>query len=470
MKATAERELKLEADTQVELRRLGGDPLESRVFTSIYHDTADRRLLRAALTLRRRIENGSTVWQLKVPIGDARIEVEEPGGAVELPTLIDALLSGVLRGAELDPVATLQTHRRGRLVEGVAVTIDEVAVLDGQAVVQRFTEVEAEVVDGSIKSLDRIGRRLRKLGARPGKGRPKLQRVLNVRARPAPGRRSPSLDHLRAALLAQYDELLRYDPVVRVNDDGVEAVHRMRVAVRRLRSLLRTAKPMLDPNWVDSLREDLDWLGGRLGAVRDLDVFEQSVRADVETLGADAGRGMKLLRTVEPERLDARQQLIAAMTDERYYRLLDVVEGAAAAPPTRRANIRVDELARSEFQRLRKHAGRPSLMSDRALHKTRIRGKRARYAAELAEASRGKKATRFINVAKQLQDVLGEHQDAVVAAERLRSLARRAGKPGAAIAAGRLIEHAEHRKKHARRELPEAWRRVRRLGERTWEG
>ena len=78
MKTTIERELKFEAD-DIQIDRLGGEPLEPHTFASSYHDTADRRLLRAGITLRRRVENGLSNWQLKLPSGESRLELEEPG-------------------------------------------------------------------------------------------------------------------------------------------------------------------------------------------------------------------------------------------------------------------------------------------------------------------------------------------------------------------------------------------------------
>ncbi len=62
--------------------------------------------------------------------------------------------------------------------------------------------------------------------------------------------------------------------------------------------------------------------------------------------------------------------------------------------------------------------------------------------------------------AKKLQDVLGEHQDAVVAAERLRELAAGAT-PEQALAAGRLVEREEERRAKARKTWPKAWRKLR---------
>ena len=60
---------------------------------------------------------------------------------------------------------------------------------------------------------------------------------------------------------------------------------------------------------------------------------------------------------------------------------------------------------------------------DEALHRSRIAVKRARYAADLAAHELGKPGARFVAVAKQLQDILGDHHDAVVAQERIREWA-----------------------------------------------
>ena len=92
MEATAEYERKLEAPEGFELPDLGGEPLETRVFTSVYYDTPSRSLAHAGITLRRRTERGRSVWQLKLPAEDARLELEEPGGPVGPPEELARLL------------------------------------------------------------------------------------------------------------------------------------------------------------------------------------------------------------------------------------------------------------------------------------------------------------------------------------------------------------------------------------------
>ena len=92
----------------------------------------------------------------------------------------------------------------------------------------------------------------------------------------------------------------------------------------------------------------------------------------------------------------------------------------------------------------------------------RIRVKRARYAAELASGELGKGGARFVAAAKELQDVLGEHQDAVVAEDVIRTWL--AESPGGAVAGGRLVERERMRRAAARSAWPEAWILLERTG------
>ncbi|MDE3024719.1 MAG: CYTH domain-containing protein, partial [Acidobacteriota bacterium] len=124
MDAFAEHERKLEAPEGFALPDLGGEPLEPRAFTSVYHDTAERSLAHAGITLRRRIERGRSVWQLKLPAGDARLELEEPGGPGAPPASLESLLAAHLRHGPVAPVAELRTRRHGALVARRGITAE----------------------------------------------------------------------------------------------------------------------------------------------------------------------------------------------------------------------------------------------------------------------------------------------------------------------------------------------------------
>jgi CHAD domain-containing protein len=472
VRETLERELKLDVNGSFALPELPGSPLPERVFTSTYHDTPARSLGRAGITLRRRVENGTSLWQLKLPRAGAaseRIELEEPGGPSGPPRDIARLLVAHVRHGRLEPVATLRTHRSGIRVEedghAVAdVTVDEVTIVYAERGVTGFTEVEVELVgEGDDPDLQRLGQMLLDAGAETSSGKPKLMRVLDLPPQTRPARKAPLHEHLRHAFEEQFAALEAHDPGVRFGGDP-EDLHQLRVATRRARALIRATKPLLGDRLVP-LGEELKLLAGLLGAVRDLDVLLEHLRPQVADLDADRERGDDLLTALATERAMQRNVLVDAMETPRYGELLDAFRRAIDELAPFDADSGPDEIARRAVRKLRRAADAlPSDPSDDELHALRISAKRARYAAELVALGGSTKAERTVKASKKLQDVLGEHQDAVVAEERLRRVMR----PETAVAAGRLIEREHLRKAEMRARYPATLRRAIRTGSRAF--
>jgi CHAD domain-containing protein len=470
-----ERELKLAAPDGFELPELPGEPLEPRVFTSSYYDTEDRRLLRAGCTLRRRLENGGNTWQLKIPRGEHRVELETPGGPADPPAELTDLLVALLRGRRLVKVATLRTRRGGVRVHDdeahdiADVVVDSVAVLEGRRVTASFAEIEVELRNGDSSALERIEGVLRRAGAGPHDGRPKVQRTIRLDEITTPPASAPLAEHIRARIGSQVAAMLTHDPGVRLGTDP-EDLHDLRVAVRRLRALLRGARNVVEDGDVERARAELDWLGGALGPARDLDVLLERIRIEEATLDAEDRAALEPLRAgLVSAREGAQTELVETLRSERYLALLDELERLASALPVAPdVTTSAGALAAGEFRRLRKAARR--LLDEESaetVHAVRIKAKRARYAAELTESSGGRRVRRFVARAKRLQDVIGEHQDAVVAEERLRQLAR--GRGGrSALVAGRLVERQRHRRETSLAAFPRAWRKLERASRRAW--
>jgi CHAD domain-containing protein len=477
LRETHERELKLAVPPGFRLPEIPGEPLELRRFTSTYLDSADRALTRAGITLRRRVQDRRGLWQLKLPGEGERLELEAPGGPGKPPPELAELLVGVLRGRALERAAVLRTERagirareNGRAVADV--TIDTVSVLDGRRVRERFVELEVEALDDDgVAALPQLEQILVDAGATAGDGRPKAFRAMGhfPLTRPLPPHWAPPLEHVRAMVAEQVAELIAHDPGTRLGEDP-EELHQTRVATRRLRAVLRAARPLLDEAWAESLRAELSWLGSALGPVRDLDVLLERLRGEVGELEAAERRAAgRFLELLEGERASAREAMLEAMASARYAELLTRLEAAAVALPARAEETSLEDIAAREFRKLRKAVrSLPPQPTDEELHTVRIRGKRARYAAELAEGVVGKPARRVVKYAKRLQDVIGEHQDAVVAEERIRGLLGRVDSARAHFAAGQLVERERERRRDARAAFPQAWSQLKKSGKRAW--
>lgn len=472
-----EREVKLHIDQRFRLPELPGVSLPPRIFTSTYYDTKNLRLAHRGLTLRCRTEGKNAVWQLKIPYELGRREIEFAGPARVIPAHVSDLLLAYHRGRRLVPIATLRTRRSSvQIVESgtpaAEVVVDAVSILHDGAVQSRFRQVEIEQLGENDTACRRIEDMLRGAGASSDDPRPKVFRVLNVNIPDMPripdSEASPH-EHLKAHLQKQVRAVLLYDPGTRLGADS-EDLHQMRVATRRLRAYLRAARPLLVPAWTDSLRFELAWLGRALGDVRDLDVLTGSLSKAGVGLPLPERRAIdRLVQLLKDDRQRAHTALITTLRSKRYLELLDRLDRAARSPQTTGASALLIDIAAAEFKKLRRVMREVTPDTpDRVLHRARIRGKRSRYAAELAECLAGKPATRFLEAAKGFQDALGLYQDAVVAQHRLRELVQRVSTPHAAYMIGRLIERQSRSKERLREVIAKEWKRLDKRGRKAW--
>ncbi|MFJ1967722.1 CHAD domain-containing protein [Streptomyces sp. NPDC087903] len=496
-KSTRETERKYEAPSADDTSWLpdltGVDGIRSVVeqgvedLDAVYFDTDDLRLAAGSAALRRRSGGSDAGWHLKLPgSGDTREEVQAPPGD-ELPDELRELALSRTRDAELGPVVRIRSRRDTRLLLGAddtalaALTVDAVRADSPLAGTTRaaWTEMEVELAEGADPSvLDAVDKALRKKGVDPARHPSKLARALEETAAGAP--RVPDAraervkpdsagEHVLAQVEKQVHALVDLDPAVRRNLP--DSVHRMRVACRRLRSLLRSYRSVLDRDVTDPVRAELKWLGGELGAERDHEVLLERLDSGIKALPRELVLGpvrARLRVWHVTESSAARQRSLDALGSPRYLALLDSLATLTAQPPLRRKAARkpgkvMTKAVAKEYDRL---AGRmthalalpPGKDADRALHQARKAAKKTRYATEPARASLGKPAKRLGKRIKAVQQVLGDHQDSVVARDTLRELALAAhatGEPG--FTWGLLYGREQAVARERERELPAVW-------------
>jgi CHAD domain-containing protein len=446
-----ERELKFDVrpdfvvpDLSDELGDVDRTEYESQEIVSEYFDTADYALLRAQMTLRRRTGTADTGWQLKVPQPPFREEVHAPLDGEAVPDDFLRILRGVTRDQPLQPVSTLVTRRSvlrlidadGRELAEVDDDHVEAFLVSDSAPAREWHEIEVELVDGEDELLPEVGKQLRRSGARPAASSAKLTRALPD-GLPGPANRpeQPSAGDVLAEYVAeQHRVILSGDVAIRRGNDG--AVHKTRVASRRLRSTLRTFAPLFDDAQAAWLDEELRWYASLLGEVRDAQVLYRRLTSMIADLD-DATRLGPVQARVD---IDLRRDIAKSwatvgeqLTEERYLALLESLAGWAKTPPwtakASRPAASLDRYVDRAERRVRRRLRRANRTGDsEALHATRKAAKRARYAAEATSATLGKKvAAKQAKRYRGLQDLLGEHQDSQISAAYLRRLGAKAG-------------------------------------------
>jgi len=412
------------------------ETLPTQTLDAVYFDTSTQDLARNRVTLRRRTGGPDAGWHVKLPAGaDARTEVRLPlTDSDTVPDELKDVVLAIVRDRPLSPVARISTVRNVQMLygaDGSAVAEfcdDEVTASAGSAEVQRWREWELELVEGcdDTELLGRLGNRLLDAGAVPAPLGSKLARVLDaVKPQDAADadRAAVPADPIHRAVAEQVTELLRWDRAVR--SDTFDSVHQMRVTTRKLRSLLKESEEsfgITDDAWVlDELRQ----LAAILGVARDAEVLADKYDKALAALPAELVRGPVRERLVEGARKrydGGLRRSLTAMRTTRYFRLLDALESLVEAQPatSETGQAPTPVTLGAAYKRVRKAAKAAKAAAeanaddrDEALHRIRKGAKRLRYTAAATGASGVSEA------AKNIQSLLGDHQDAVVSRTHL---------------------------------------------------
>lgn len=423
-------------------------PLVQRELVSTYYDTPDYRLNSARQIIRRRSGGPDAGWQAKLPTGnpDERVEVRLPPGGDRLPRELRDLVSATVAEQPLFPVAELRTHRSLRELRDADGTV--LAVVRADQVfssvagrTQEWTEAEVELVDGDVALLDRIEAEFRTAGVLRSPSRSKLAQAL---AEPVTHLEelpdAPDVAQvLRDYLGTQVGVLQALEVEVLRND--FDAVHRCRVATRRLRCTLRTFDSAFRSSSVRALREELRWHAEQLGAPRDAEVLQARLSAALDELPHRLSKPIAgtVRKHLAAQHAAAHQVLVAGMGTDRYHRLQLHLEDLLANPPLDRmagepAAVLLPTMLATAVQRAHAAAeraeARPSDLT--RWHGLRKAAKAVRYGAEALICVAGQQAAEQSERWAAVTTAFGDVQDAVIESQVISDLAWQAveaGKP-----------------------------------------
>ncbi|MXY88778.1 MAG: CHAD domain-containing protein [Dehalococcoidia bacterium] len=433
------------------------ESLAQRELRDEYWDTTGWLVWRAGFACRTRRRGESAELTLKGLAGGEghlrkRLELDEPmdglgelAGAVAHPAGEASMLLRRLVGPHpLRSVAALTTHRttlglsdaKGPLGE---IALDRTTVGEGSKSLD-LLRVEVEVGEDAVARAEPFVAALRDgAGLRPAQSG-KLAAALAA-AGASPGwepspvgpmsidRDSSLAEVAYAALRRGFLRLVEHEPLARLGED-IEGVHQMRVATRRLRAALKTFRDILPPALAEERRE-LRWLGRSLGEARDLDVQRERFALAAPLIGRKAAAAIGVI--FEERRASTQEVVLAALDSERYVAMVETMSDLLRAGPTPGLGYEpalASALETIEEQRRRARrlgSAIDSKSPDADYHALRLKVRDLRYVLEFFAPLGGEAADAYVRQATRLQPLLGDHQDAVVAADFHAGLARDEG-------------------------------------------
>jgi triphosphatase len=451
-------ELSLEPDAAARVQRLPlltrgrGGRARSHKTQIIWHDSVDRQLAAAGLSLARergtwRLERMYPDHQAWPPACPPQVICEASDPALLTHPVPEQLVAiAAFDGQASDHQAitdagpvdirrlrgTLRTIATGQETARLILTGDEAAILAvarslGQSVA--VTAPRATLAAEAFATADGASPPARRLGAPRILGNGSIGEAF-----------AHTLGHLT-------DVVLHFAPAAARGDAGPEPVHQMRVAVRRLRSAITVFRPAIGCDAVAAADTALKALANRLGPTRDWDVFVTETAPLLAAALPDEPRVTRLLNAAERQRNEYHAELDLFLTSPDCRSLgieLAWLAGARSwhdtlLPEQREILERpLRDFAAEELQRrlkkMRAAAKGIEQLDIPALHGLRLRAKRMRYAAEIfAPAFPGKTTRRFIEHLSDLQARLGVLNDGAVATHLMEELGGPGGRHGFAV-------------------------------------
>lgn len=415
-----------------------------------YFDTDDLTLIGAHITLRKRVGGADEGWHLKLPAQGYRHELHLPlTESDDVPEAFLVRLHPLLRGRSLHPVVRLSTKRTvhelldatgGLLAEVCDDRVESRPDIEGlDELSWREWEVELQAADPAL--LDAIEPLLIERGASADVGPSKLARALahlvpeGPPQPPSPGKKPTVADVAREYLWQEIGRLKDHDAGSRLHEP--DAIHQMRVAARRLRSVLSSYRDIVGRELSARLRAELKALADSLGGARDSEVMLARLNALLDDQPPETVIGP--VRERIDEELTARYEQAHAeamefMSSARYYELLDGLdslvldwEPAGGDEPAKALRGVFDR----DWKRVRGAVHEADEIEDQtehehALHEVRKSAKRLRYGMDSAHPVIGKDAKKLAKAAAAVTEILGDHNDSVITAELIATLAEQA--------------------------------------------
>ena len=432
-----------------------GNAGTTQTLVSVYYDTPDFLLHRKGLSLRLRThgkgqkriqtikaDQGSTAGLFERSEWEREVDGNRPDLSVIKSTALKRRLSTGI-AARLKPVFETRIKRtvvrRRRDGSDIELTLDN-GVIDSGNRSLPLTELELELKSGAPAKLFELAKKLGdavplrlSVVSKATRGYELLDGIIKGPVKAEPVEIPPRATTAAAFRLigrSCLHQLVANEPLM--SGGNPEALHQMRIGLRRLRAALSVFSEIVDDDDIAAIKLELNWVSTFLGKARDIDVLIGEVLLPMRKEHRDdRGIGALVARS-EKRRARAYRTAAIAVGSARYRKVLLATAGwieaglwsrtgHEAAMAWRERPIELfapDELAR-RHKKVRKLGKHLDELDVQGRHKFRIQIKKLRYAtAFFSELIKGKRNCRRRDAAldsmKRLQDALGELNDIAV--------------------------------------------------------
>ncbi len=465
-------------------------PIEEFFVRDLYWDTQDGRLHKSLRRFRCREVNRRRLWHL-LENGSRVWELAAEGESVPTGGPVGDKLASLLKARTLLPLFRIQTRTARYEIQGPGETRFEMTLYinvrftlpDSSGEVKYPPFLSLVLLQGDAKEARYLSVLLRDRASLVPDHGDLFEIALRSLGLPPPGAPVPSHllvqpeDPMAVAgrkVVGQQLYKMRANTDGTLRDLDIEFLHDLRVATRRARSALQLLGEILGPARSKALRKELGWIAGVLGGVRDMDVFIPGLdpRFDAARIPPE-GRAW-ILDSFRLQRETALAEVRNALTSRRFATLLVRLERLASSPPPKRpvsfgglpaSEVGLNLVGRASKKVLkwaRKIGEEPD---EDALHNLRILFKKLRYTGEFFRSALNRDPAKELKLLVKIQDCLGDHQDTVVAEERLRDLGIRAAaenvSPDRLLEIGALIQTERDSGRECRMRFQELWHQFR---------
>lgn len=416
---------------------------------SVYFDSDDRFLRGHGLTLRVRHIGDKSVQTIKTAnIGsncyersqwEKVIEGDQPDLTDVTETALGPILTDEIRNT-LRPIFETRIERTGYHLNGgdsaIAMAVDEGEIVATDSSCQ-VSEIELELERGDPAELFRVARAISDIVPAQLDVKSKSERGYELIEKTPVGAEKACDPELSAATSAGraftligracLRHLIANEPAMKTRN--AEALHQMRVALRRLRAAISLFSDVVSDERIDAIKTELRWLAREFSPARDLDTLFIEVLTPLRKQYANEPEFAGISKMFARRRLKSHRQAQEAVQSARFRALvLDTAEWIEAGPWSKsedplmreRREMPIEIYAAQQLsqrrKKIRRRGAKIGTLSPEQLHRLRIQGKKARYAAEFfSSVYKGKKsAKRFKKVRSslmQLQNCLGGIND-----------------------------------------------------------